>query len=347
MRADSGNRWVLSSGLPASVSAGHTVYDPSESSTAQELKGFTWDIKYVDTSGASGNVYHDTVAVGGITVAAQAVEAAQQISLQFQRDHLGGGLLGLAFSSLNTGQAFCSSPFDHDRSPGVLIPSPVRPQPQKTFFETAIDQGLLQANLFTADLKKGQPGTYDFGFIDPGKYTGDITYTPVKPDRSSWTIVGTGYRVGTDSFVSSSIDAVVDTGTTLLLMDDSVAAAYYAKIPGAQYSQSLSGYTFPCSADPPDFAVGIGDYQAVIPGSYMNYYSVDGTCESAPLVFPSCPGAADSTSADDPFPPTACYGGLQGHNGMGSALFGDIFLKAQFVVFDSDHLQIGVAAKSL
>jgi aspergillopepsin I len=54
----------------------------------------------------------------------------------------------------------------------------VTPQPQTTFFDTAINEGVLEAPVFTADLKKGAPGSYDFGFIDLSKYYGDITWVP-------------------------------------------------------------------------------------------------------------------------------------------------------------------------
>jgi aspergillopepsin I len=97
------NRWVFSSETPSSESAGHTVYDPSLSSTAQELPGYTWNITYGDGSSSSGNVYTDTVTVGGTTVTNQAVELAEQVSTQFQQDTDSDGLLGLAFSSINTG----------------------------------------------------------------------------------------------------------------------------------------------------------------------------------------------------------------------------------------------------
>lgn len=97
------NRWVFSSETPSSESSGHTVYDPSQSSTAQELPGATWDITYGDGSSSSGNVYTDTVTVGGTTVTNQAVELAEQVSTQFQQDTDSDGLLGLAFSSINTG----------------------------------------------------------------------------------------------------------------------------------------------------------------------------------------------------------------------------------------------------
>ena len=97
------NRWVFSSETPSSESSGHTVYDPSKSSTAQELTGATWNITYGDGSSSSGNVYTDTVSVGGTTVTGQAVELAEQVSTQFQQDTNNDGLLGLAFSSINTG----------------------------------------------------------------------------------------------------------------------------------------------------------------------------------------------------------------------------------------------------
>ena len=42
--------------------------------------------------------------------------------------------------------------------------------------DLAVQQGVLPRRLFTADLKIGVPGSYDFGFIDECKYTGLIYY---------------------------------------------------------------------------------------------------------------------------------------------------------------------------
>lgn len=97
--------WVFSSELPRAQQSGHSLYDPTKSETAQEVQGATWNITYGDGSGASGNVYTDTVDVGGTTVTGQAVELASQISDQFQQDENNDGLLGLAFSSINTGKS--------------------------------------------------------------------------------------------------------------------------------------------------------------------------------------------------------------------------------------------------
>jgi Eukaryotic aspartyl protease len=296
----SADLWVFSTELSSSESSGHTSYNPSKSSTAIELQGYTWNITYGDGSSSSGNVYTDTVTVGGVSVTGQAVELAEEISEQFIEDTGSDGLLGLAFSSINT----------------------VEPIQQTTFFDTAISEGVLAANVFTADLVAGAPGSYDFGFIDSSKYTGSITYTDVDTSNGFWEFTGTGYAIGTASFKSSSIDAIADTGTTLLLLDDSIVEAYYKQVSGASYDESQGGYVFSCSATLPSFTLGIGSYHAVIPGTYMNYSPTD-----------------DSGST--------CYGGIQSNEGIGFSIYGDVFLKSQFVVFDSDNTQLGVAAKTL
>lgn len=81
------------------------MYDPSLSTSSSFLSGYTWSISYGDGSGASGDVYTDTVQVGTTTVAGQAVELAQQISAQFQQDIDNDGLLGLGFDAINTGKS--------------------------------------------------------------------------------------------------------------------------------------------------------------------------------------------------------------------------------------------------
>ena len=47
--------------------AGHTIYDPSQSSTAQDL-GQPFTISYGDNSTVSGEQYSDTVSISGLTV---------------------------------------------------------------------------------------------------------------------------------------------------------------------------------------------------------------------------------------------------------------------------------------
>ncbi|KAL9606639.1 MAG: hypothetical protein Q9179_000225 [Wetmoreana sp. 5 TL-2023] len=254
----SSDLWVFSSELTSSQSNGHSVYNPALSTTAKPLSGYTWSITYGDRSSASGDVYMDTVKVGTTTVTTQAVELAQQVSAQFQQDTDNDGLLGLGFDSINT----------------------VKPVKQKTFFSNAKDS--LSAPLFTVNLKKGKPGSYTFGYVDDAQHTGSVTYVPVNNANGFWEFTANGYAVGTGAFVSTSIDSIADTGTTLLYLPSSVVSAYYAKVPGAQYNSAQ-----------------------------------------------------------------VCFGGIQSDTGIGFSIFGDIFLKSQFVVFQTSPLQLGFAPKTL
>jgi len=92
----------------------------------------------------------DTIDLGGVKVQNQAIELAKQLSQQFAQGN-GSGLLGLAFSSINT----------------------VSPSPQKTPVDNMISQKDISQPLFTAYLgswrdsdeaDKGE-SFYTFGFI--------------------------------------------------------------------------------------------------------------------------------------------------------------------------------------
>ncbi|KAL8876074.1 MAG: hypothetical protein Q9198_005665 [Flavoplaca austrocitrina] len=288
--------WVYSSYLSTTQTDGHSIYNPAQSSTSRVLDGYTWEITYGDGSGARGRVGTDTVQIGTTTVTNQAVELADDISLQFQGDIVNDGVLGLGFDSINT----------------------VRPVQQKTFFSNA--KASLSAPLFTANLKRGKPGSYTFGFINAAEHTSSITYVPVDSDNGFWGFTINGYAVGTAAFKTSSFKAVADTGTTLLFLPETIVTAYYRSVRDSGYNYALGGYTYPCSVTLPSLTLGIGSYKAVIPGSYITFHPVDGEI---------------------------CYGGLQPNDGLDFAVFGGIFLKSQFVVFQSSPLQLGFATKPL
>ncbi|THW27300.1 hypothetical protein D6D22_10771, partial [Aureobasidium pullulans] len=117
---------VATSYEATSQQSGHSVYNVN---SGKKLTGETWKISYGDGSSASGVVYSDKVVVRA---------AATSISSAFIADTDNNGLLGLAFSSINTSS--------------------------------------LARKLFTVNLKKGAARSYDFGFISTAKYTRAITY---------------------------------------------------------------------------------------------------------------------------------------------------------------------------
>ncbi|KAH6651391.1 aspartic peptidase domain-containing protein [Chaetomium tenue] len=296
----SSDLWVFSSQTKKSEVDGQTVYNPTKSSTAKELEGYTWQISYGDGSYSGGNVYTDTVTVGGLDVPSQAVEVATQVSDEFTSDPNNDGLLGLGFSSINT----------------------VEPKSQKTFFDNAMPS--LDSPLFTADLKASAPGHFTFGYINPDAYIGNITYTPVDSSGGFWAWKSSGYAVGSGSFKTTTFQGIADTGTSLLLLPSSVVTAYYRQVRGATYDSTQGGYTLPCSGPVPDFAFGVGDKGTMItvPGDYITY-------------------APTSSSGE------TCFGGIQPDTGIGISIYGDVALKAAFVVFDGGNMQLGWASKTL
>lgn len=249
-----------------------------------------------DGSGASGIVGYDSVDVGGSTVDKQAIELATEISDQFESDKNMDGLLGLAFSSINT----------------------VQPKPQKTFWENLIPD--LSEPLFTADLEdNGGKGTYEFGYINHTKYSGDLHYVDVDPSQGFWQFDVPSFSIGEQKTACTTCSPMIaDTGTTLVYLDSDIVDSYFAQVKSAQTS-SMYGSTYDCSETLPDLGFKIGSYFATIKGKDMEYARVD---------------------------TDTCIAGLQ--PGPGNIqILGDVFLKQFFAVFDGTKGQerFGVAMK--
>ncbi|KAG5806825.1 hypothetical protein H9Q74_009309 [Fusarium xylarioides] len=296
----SSDLWVFSSITDPSVVGRQKLYAPERSKTSRKIDGASWKIKYGDGTSAYGDVYLDQVNVGGVVVKSQAIEAATNVSDRFTANAAESGLLGLAFGNINT----------------------VKPAKQATFFDNV--RGVLAEPLFTADLKKDAFGTYDFGYVDQNKKTSHITWTSVNNSRGFWDISSTGYAVGNNKFIKTSIGGIVDTGTTLLFLPDEIVQEYYGNVKGSTFSTIEGGWVFPCdNENNPDFTFGIGaHYRGRIPGSFLNYARVISKFGY-------------------------CFGGIQSDVDFGFSIFGDILLKSQFVVFDGGNTRVGFASKNL
>ncbi|CAK5281079.1 unnamed protein product [Mycena citricolor] len=234
----SSDLWVWSSELTRVSKSGHSIYNPSKSKTAAHQSGASWNISYGDGSSASGNVYLDTVTVGGVAIPKQAVELAERMSAQFAQGEGSDGLLGLAWPAINT----------------------VSPRPVKTPVENMIDQGLISKPLFTVKLDRGDnAGFYSFGAIDETVTPHPITYTPVDNSQGFWMVDSESYSVNGQTFQQSGNTAILDTGTTLALVSDAVVSQVYGQIDGAQFDQDQGGWMYPASSTVPDLMFAIGD----------------------------------------------------------------------------------------
>jgi len=253
----SSDLWVFSSALSQQTIGQHTAFDPAKSQSFQTMQGATWSISYGDGSGAAGVVGMDVVNIGGATATRQAVELATAVSQSFARDTNNDGLVGLAFSTLNT----------------------VKPQKQTTFFDSVMPQ--LAMPVFSVDLKNDSTGTYEFGRIDNTKFQGQLTNVPVNAASGFWQVDSPTVTIGNQKVANQGgSPAIADTGTSLLLVDPQVTNAYYAKVQGAVNNAQVGGFTYPCNAQLPDFGVAMGPtYTAMVPGNAITFAQVDAnTC---------------------------------------------------------------------
>ena len=290
---------VWSTLLPADVQSqgsGHTIFDPTKSSTFKEQKGSTWKISYGDSSSASGTVGLDTVSIGGLAIKDQAVELANQMSDQFIQG-AGDGLLGLAWGSINT-----------------VTPTPVQTPVENMISEQDIPQS---AELFTVNLGSwrdanepdGGKSFYTFGHIDEATVNGqEIAYTPIDNSQGFWMFNSTSATVNGTTLDQSGNTAIADTGTTLALVADATCEAIYKAIPGAKYDSTQQGWVFPSSTTADQLPVvtfAVGDTQFAVQKEDL--------------------GFADAGNG-------MVYGGIQSRGSMTFDILGDTFLKGIYAV---------------
>ncbi|KAI0013243.1 acid protease [Xylariaceae sp. FL0662B] len=190
---------------------------------------------------------------------------------------------------------------------------------------------VLSQPVFTVDLRHNSShGTFNFGYIDDSLHDGDIKYVDVDTVDGYWTVRQTGFSIGGSDIkyeFNEARDVIVDTGTTLFFAPDEAVETYYLNVPGSTFSYKEYGYVIPCNATPPDFIWELSDKAGnsvvgTVPGAYMVY----------------------AHSTDE-----MCYAGLQSLGSLSSigAIFGDIYLKSGFAVFDIANKKFGMGSKPL
>ena len=205
-----------------------------------------------------------------------------------------------------------------------------KPDAQMTFTENAFPQ--LQNGLFTADIKKTEDGVYNFGFIDEARFSTPIMYMPVR-SWNQWIVESSSYTIGTNK-TETKLRALVDTGTTNVILSSKIAKEYFATVPGAKTEDSKSWFV-PCTPPEdtmPDFTFtfsptapvatavfpkGSGGnkqevYEAVIPGEYL---------------------IGNQSGKNDGMCQASVTGQEKTGNGW-DVILGDVFFMNQLVVFD-------------
>ncbi|KAK0524399.1 hypothetical protein OC835_005930 [Tilletia horrida] len=223
------------------------IYKPSASSTAKKT-GKTFRVAYGDGSNASGDIYKESVTVGGLTALNQAFGNATKSTLQ---DSGNQGIAGLAFESI---AQFKSPPF----------------------FDTLVAQGTVPSPVFSFGLWP-EGARLDLGQIVAEAYQGDIVYSPVDPSDGFWT---TSFNV---TGVDATQTGIIDTGTTLIIGPPDVVTAIYQSLGVQTQTQQGEVYGVYPTNSPPSISLTFNGVPFTISPDALSFQS-QGTQTIAGLI---------------------------------------------------------------
>lgn len=288
--------WVVSRDiLTESGAKKYEIFEPKQSTTFKKVPDATWKITYGDGSTANGDVGTDIVRVAGIAVK-QTIEFPKAASLGFVTPGI-DGLVGLGFRSNNG----------------------VRPDRANTLIESMVQQKAISEPLFSTKYVRGGNGEFAFGFIDKNDMKGDISWTPVDNKRGYWIINSSKARVaGQIIDRASDNQCMIDTGTTICLLDDELVDAIYAATPGARYDAKQAGYVVPTGTVGPTVELQIGDRFFQVPGNQIGRKFDDSGVS---------------------------YGAFQSRGDLPFDIIGVTFLRNILAVFDIGNLRFGCALR--
>jgi cathepsin D len=292
MLIDSGsaNTWVFAADCTSQACSKHDTLGKADSDTL-DITSNRWSVTY-GTGDVGGVVASDKIAFAGYEV------------------QLGFGL------ATNASDDFTTYPMDGilglGRASSNKLGTP-------TLMDVMASQKLLPANLFGVHLSRSADGATDgqitFGAPDTSKFTGDLSYTDSLSVDGLWEIPADGAAVDGQSLELTGKTAIIDTGTSYILMPPKDAKALHAKIPGS--SNSGEAFTVPCETKLPIQFSFSGVSYDVLPKDYV--------------------GKPDKTGK-------TCASNIVGHQSFGvdTWLLGDVFLKNVYTVFDFDKDRIGM-----
>ncbi|KAL9605202.1 MAG: hypothetical protein Q9179_001596 [Wetmoreana sp. 5 TL-2023] len=292
MLVDSGaaNTWVMGSDCTNQVCADHNTFGPADS-TSLVVSQDPFDLTY-GTGSVSGFTANDTVKIAGLSV-----------SLSF----------GLAST---TSEDFSAYPMD-----GILG---LGPQGSKLMdFPTAMDviqdAKILSSNFVGVNLQRSSDGSTDgelsFGALDTTKYQGELSYTKTVDGASMWEIPIDDFTVNGNSCGLTGKTAIVDTGTSFMLLPPADAKELHSQLPDSQ--EDGETFNIPCASEATIQLTFSGKAYDILPVDYIGDPIKEGSSTCTSNIIGRKPFGADQW------------------------LVGDVFLKNVYSVFDYDGKRIG------
>ena len=293
MLIDSGsaNTWVMGSNCSSNACKLHTTFGNSDSTTLQ-ITTQSWSMAY-GTGEVQGTVVKDTVRLANYTVD-MGFGLASNASDDFDNYPM-DGILGLGRPS----------------SDALGVP---------TIMEVLDAQEMLSENIIGIHLQRNSDGTRDgqitFGGIDSSKFNGKLSYSKTINDQN-WEIAVDDATVNGKAAGFQQKSAIIDTGTSYILMPPTDAATLHTLIPGSSHNGEI--YILPCSSNAPVSFTFSGVQYTVSPKDYV--------------------GKASGTG---------CQSNIIGHQAFGPNewILGDVFLKNVYTVLDFDQARIGFGVMS-
>lgn len=285
----SADTWVFSSDCKSDPCSIHNTFG-KEDSTTLKTTTTTWDRTY-GTGEVSGLVASDTVALANFSVT------------------LGFGL------AINASDDFNGYPMDGILGLGRRDSGHLG---EPTLMDVLDDQAKLQQNILGIHLHRAKDGTKDgellFGGVDTSKFSGNLVYTKVIND-GAWEIPVEDFLINGTPCNFADRTAIIDTGTTFILMPPGDALSFHNLIPGAVANGE--SFTMPCNTNVKlEVRINGIKYQ-ISPADYVGKPTQGGT--------------------------TTCTSNIIGHQAFGAKqwILGDVFLKNVYAAFDFDSQQIG------
>ncbi|KAL2002371.1 hypothetical protein VTN02DRAFT_78 [Thermoascus thermophilus] len=289
------NTWVFGSDCRSPACQRHTTFG-DQNSTTLKIDAAPWKVGY-GSGTVSGVLANDTVSFAGFDLDMTfglALNATDDFC-RFQMD----GILGLA------------------RSGGSEMGTP-------TFMDMVADSTMLKSNIIGISLSRTSDGANDgemtLGDVDRTKYLGDITYTGAATNLNRWQIPLDDAGVDGKACNFTGKSAIIDTGTSYILIPPDDATTLHALIPGS--SPKGENFIVPCDSTAKVQFTFSGVTYDVSPKDYVG-------------------DPADSSGE-------TCVSTIIGHQVFGPDdwLVGDVFLKNVYSVFDFDKNQVGFARRA-
>ena len=288
------NTWVMGSDCTSVACTTHNTFGTDDSETLKVTQK-PFNLTY-GTGSVNGVIVNDTISFAGKSIS-MSFGSASSTSDDFNNYPM-DGILGLGRTGANQ----------------MGVP---------TFLETVEKANLFSANLFGVNLNREADGNADgeinFGSPDTTKYVGDLTYIAVSNDHF-WQIPVDDVIVNGVHCGVNGNTAIIDTGTTYMLLPPEDAKQIHAQIPGSKLTGEL--YNLPCTTTDSVQMVFSGVPYDISPKDYVGR-SVKGT--------DLCVSNIISSQA----------------SGANEWLVGDTFLKNVYSVFDLDKGRIGKLGRRL